>query len=140
MRQERDLHVRIVFEEKTADLVNRDGNRLIRRIAVDAGADQGKGNAVKAPVPGDPEGISVAGAEKFFLPVFPVLIDRPDGVDDVLCRKAVAFRDFCLPGRTAAELPALREKPRPRGLMDRAVHAPAAEKRRVGGVYDGVNA
>ena len=61
-------------------------------------------------------------------------------MDHMPRREPVAFGDLGVAGGAAAERTAFGQKLWPRGAMDRAVDAAAAEKRRVRGVDDGVNA
>ena len=71
--------------------------------------------------------------------VLAAMPDRADGVDDMLRRELAGGRRFCVAGLTAAEVPALLENRRAAGAMNRAVHASAAEERRVRRVHDRVD-
>src|SRR4029079_9988360 len=65
--------------------------------------------------------------------------DRTDGVDHVTGGETKARGDARVARRAAADLPAGLEQLAARGAMDGAVHAAAAEQRRVGGVDDRVD-
>jgi hypothetical protein len=65
--------------------------------------------------------------------------DGAHGVDDVLGGEAIAVGQPSLALRTAADFQALLQQLRPRGAMDRAIDAPAAAHRLIGGVDDGVD-
>src|SRR5207247_7889112 len=60
------------------------------------------------------------------------------GMDDLLGLQAPGVRDASLAGRAAADLPTLLEDRRSPGAMDRTVHPPAAEKRRIRRIDDGI--
>src|SRR5581483_12083980 len=64
---------------------------------------------------------------------------RTDGVNHVARAQAEAGRHLGVAGLAAAERAARLEQFAPGRAMDRAVHAAAAEQRRVGGVDDGVD-
>jgi hypothetical protein len=66
--------------------------------------------------------------------------DRADGMNDMPRRQPISQSDFGAAGLAAMERAAFGNKLGPGRAMDRAVHATAAEQRRVRGVDDGVNA
>ena len=65
---------------------------------------------------------------------------RPNRVDHMFGRQAVAPRDLGITGLAAVEHAALGHEFRPRGTMDRAIDAASAKQRRICRVDDGVNA
>ncbi len=81
----------------------------------------------------------VAGGEQILLVAAAAVPDRPDRMDHVPGLEPVALRDLRRAGLAAAERPAFGQQLRPRGAMDRAVDAAAAEQRRVRRVHDGVD-
>ena len=64
--------------------------------------------------------------------------DGADGVDDVPAGQVIGGGQLGLSRLTAVEGAALRQKPRPGGTVDSAVHAAAAQQGGVGGVDDGI--
>lgn len=60
-------------------------------------------------------------------------------MNDVARGQAISGCDLGVARRTAAKLAAFGEKVTSRGATDCAVHAAAAKKRRIGGVYDGID-
>jgi len=60
-------------------------------------------------------------------------------VDHLLGGEPIALGDSSLPGRAAADAATLLEELRSGGAVDRPVHAPAAEQRRVRRVDDRVH-
>src|SRR5918999_1549114 len=64
--------------------------------------------------------------------------DGSDGVEDIPRGRGPGGRRLRLPRPAAAEPLAFLQDLRPAGAVDRAVHAPAAEQRLVGGVDDRV--
>ena len=69
----------------------------------------------------------------------PALPDRPDGVDHVAGGEVVAERRLGVAEGTAPQLAAGVAQPGPGGPVDGAVDAATAEKRRVRGIYDGMD-
>jgi hypothetical protein len=65
--------------------------------------------------------------------------DRPGDMNDVTRAQAITGYDFRIALRAAAESTAFGEKAGSGGAMDRAVHAAAAGKRRIGGAHNGVD-
>src|SRR5690349_13610988 len=51
----------------------------------------------------------------------------------------MSARDLCLSGATTPQLSALLQQFGPGGAMDGAVHSASAQKRAVGGIYDGIH-
>ena len=66
--------------------------------------------------------------------------DRPNGMDHMPRRQAVALGDLGVAGLAAVERPALGQQLGPRRTMDRAIDAAPAKERRIRRVDDGVNA
>src|SRR4051812_39430313 len=118
---------------------DRDLGRGFDRIAVDAGADRREGDRFQGVRVGEFEGAAVAGGEQFGLAGFSVLPDRPDGVDDMPGRQAIALGDLRVAGLAAVERAALSDKLRSGGTMDRAIDPAATEQRGVGGIDDGID-
>ena len=85
------------------------------------------------------QGLTVAAGQQFRLALFPVAIDRPDGMNHVTGLQSIAFRDLGLAGRAAVQATAFGQEPRPGGPMDRAVDPAAAQQAVVGCVNDGVD-
>src|SRR6185295_15133860 len=80
----------------------------------------------------------VAGGELLRLAARPAAPDRPDGVDHVPRRQPSRAGDLRIARLAATQVATLGEQLGPGGAVDRAVDAPAAEQRRVGGVDDRV--
>ena len=85
------------------------------------------------------ERVAVATGEQPVLAALAAAPHRPHGVDHVTRRQREAGGDLCLSGVAAAEPRASRAKLRPRGAVDGAVDAAAAEQRLVRRVDDGVD-
>src|SRR6266566_4575740 len=125
--------------------VQRDGCRLPHGVAVRAGRDRRERHRRRAELIRDAQTREVAPREErrriAFAPV-----DRTDGVDHPPGGQLTGRRSDRLTHRQsvrvafAPELPACVEDRLPALTVDRAVHAAAAEQRRVGGVHDHVGA
>jgi hypothetical protein len=97
-----------------------------------------KGDRLYLVSAGDFEGDAVAGGEKLLLIPVPALPHRSDGMDDVCRRQAVALRDLRAARRAPAQRAALGPKVRPGSIVDGTIDTPAATKRTIGRVDDGV--
>src|SRR5262249_33656748 len=91
---------------------------------------------------GETDGLAIAAGERAGLVALAAVVNRPYGVDDVLCEKATACRDDSLAGGESVNLghdaSALFEDGRSTGAMDRAIDASSTQQGRVGGIDDGV--
>src|SRR5689334_15987173 len=85
------------------------------------------------------EALAIAGSEQARLAALAAAPYRSHRVDDMLRRQLITLSDFRLPGRAAVERTTFVQQLRPRRSVDRAVHSPAAQQRRVRSVDDGVH-
>jgi hypothetical protein len=81
----------------------------------------------------------VARREKVVLSPVTATPDRANSVDHVPGGQIAGGRRFRVAGLAPTEPAALLEDRRPAGAVDRAVHASAAEERRVRGIHDRVD-
>jgi len=95
-------------------LSRRKGNksRFAHRIAVDPGADGGKGDAFQAVPMRNFETAAVGGLQQFRLTMFAVLPDRSDRVDDMPGREPVAAGYLGVPGLAPLQSGALLKQVR----------------------------
>ena len=139
LREHDDVDRHVVIKQELCDGVHRHLERLRFGIAVDAGGNQGKGNTLAVVFVRKLQRVPVAGGQQLTLAVMTVLPDGACCMDDVSARQAVPAGDFRLTGLASVQRPARLKKLRPRGTVDRAVHAAAAQQGRVGGVDDGIH-
>ena len=99
---ERNLDGQIVPSQKFFHRRDRDPGRLFFRVAVNAGAYIGKGDAFQACFGSQPQAFAVAGGQQFTLAARAVPVDGPDGMDDMFCGKPVSGGDFRPAGFAAA--------------------------------------
>src|SRR6185503_2421306 len=111
----------------------------LERVAVDAAADRGERDGLQTVLEGELQALAVAGGEKLRFSALAAAPHRSHGVDDVLRGQLVAPRDLRLAGRAAAERAAFLQQLAPRLAVDGAVHAAAAQQRRVRRVHDRVH-
>src|SRR5262245_31508085 len=116
---------------------DRDARGALRREAVDAGRDCGKGDRGEALRAGERQRGAVAGGEEIVLALIAAAPHRADRVDHVARLEPVAAGDLRGAGVAAAERAALGQKLWPGGAMDGAVDAAAAEEGAVRGIDDG---
>ena len=116
-----------------------EAGRGLERVAVDAGADAGKGDRPDAVGDRELEGIPIAGSEQRRLALAAAVPDRAHGVDHVTGRQSVALGDPGLAGRAAADFSAFVQELGPGGTVDRAVDPAAAEQTLVGRIDDRIN-
>jgi len=83
---------------------------------------------------------AIAGGEQIVLAEGAAVPHRPNCVDHMLGRQAVATGDLGVTRLAALEHLAFSHELRPRSTMDRTIDAASAEQRRIRGVDDGVNA
>ena len=117
----------------------RDFRGPVQRIAVNSGADGGKGQARQAMLRSQRQAVAVARPEQVRLAVLATVPDRPHSVDDVAGGQAVAVRDHRLAGGAAADGAACLKQLRPGGAMNRPIDSAAAEQALIGSVDDGVH-
>ena len=134
-----EIHRHVVFREKFADGVHCHAQRLILRVAEDAGGDQREGHRLTAVLLRQRKARAIAGSELLPLAVLTAVPHRTHGVDDVAARQSVRARDLGLAGPAAAARPALLEQLRPRRAMDAAIHAASAQQRFVRRIDDSVH-
>jgi hypothetical protein len=125
-----------------------DHRRFFPGIPIDPGADVRKGKALKTLFGGNEDAFPVTGSQQGGLPGLAVLPNRAHGVDHPLAGEPVRAGEYRLSGGTgpvgqplspSGNPPALRQKFRSRRPVDGAVHAPAPQKPRIGGVYYHIN-
>ena len=85
-------------------------------------------------------GAGVTGCQRLVLSAAATVPDRTDGVDDTRRRQLVAGGDLGIAGLATMEPAAFLEQFWSSSTVDRAIDPAAAQKRRVGGVDDGINA
>ena len=128
-----------MIRQEIPDGTGRDLQRLVLRVSVDPGGDQRKGDGFTAGLLRKPERFPVAGGQQAGLPMGAAPPDGTDGMDDEPAGKAVAPGHFGLPGPAAVQGAAFRQQLRSGGSVDRAVHSPAAQQGRIGGIDDGIH-
>ena len=64
---------------------------------------------------------------------------RSHGVNDIARGQSITLGQFGLTGGATAQAPAFLQQSAPRGAMDGAVHAAAAQQRIIGGIDDGIH-
>src|SRR5687767_15684412 len=140
---EADFSDSLVPAKELGDGARRDLRGLFARVAVGARRDGGEGHALKRARRGQRERVAVGRGQQ--LGLAPATVDWPHGVNHKARGQEPARRDDGLARREpfgverASQLSALFEYPWAARAVDGAVHAPAAEQRRVGGVDDGVH-
>ena len=134
-------HVHLRILHKGRDLVQGDIQGFVLWKAVDSRGDQGKGYAFTFQLPGDQQGLAVAGGQKLIFPVVPVDPDRPHRMDDILCLQAEGRCHSDLTGIDPADLsPLPQELLLSRGAIDRRVCPASVDRLRVGCIDDRVRA
>ena len=126
----------IMFIEEGHNGMERDAGGLGQGITEDAGRDGGKIDGGDVVLFRETQAGAVAGRQQSRLPRAAALPDGTGGMDDVFRLEVIAPGKFGLTGFTAAEGSAFGEEFRTGGMMDRSVHAAAAQKGAIGGVDD----
>ena len=126
-------------KQKIPDGIHRHLQGLILGIAIHSRGDQGERHGFTLIGQSHFQRGAVCRDQQFPLPVAATLPDGTDGVNDKLCRQAVALRDLGLSRFAAAQGAALGQQLRSGGTVDSAVHASAAQQALVGGVDDGIH-
>jgi hypothetical protein len=83
---------------------------------------------------------AIARGQRRILAVTAAVPYRPDGMNDMPRRQAIAFGDFGVAGVAAVQRVAFGEQLRPGRAVDGAIDAAAAQQRAIRGVDDRVNA
>jgi hypothetical protein len=78
--------------------------------------------------------------QRFVFALVSAVPNRAHGVNHMARRQPITPGDFGVAGCAAMKRAAFRQQFLPGRAMDRAIHAAAAEQRRIRGVDDGVNA
>ena len=134
-----DVHQHVVLRQEATDGLRSDAKRLFLRVAVGAGGDQRKCDALAIVLPGKLQGAAVAGGQQLRLAGGSAVPHRAHRVDHIAAGQAVAPGELRLTGPAAVECAALGQQLRPCGAVNGAVHAAAAQQGFVGGVDDGVH-
>ena len=113
-----------------------DASGTIHRERVRAGGDRRKRDRPDAELGRHLERPAMAGRELLLLAGPTADPDRSDGVDHVLGVEVAGRRRLRVARLAPSQQAALLEDRRTARAVDRAVHAAAAEERRVGGVHD----
>ena len=79
------------------------------RVAVDTGRDRRECDGPAAELVRDFEGAAVAGSQEFCFALVAAVLDRANGVDDVLRGKLAGGRRFCIADLAAAKRAAFGE-------------------------------
>jgi hypothetical protein len=97
--------------------------------AVRAGADRGKRDTRQRMLSCKLEGIPVTIGEQLVFVLVPSVPNGTHGMDNVLRRKIIAFRDFCPAGRASVEGAAFLEESGPGCAVDCAIDASTTQQR-----------
>jgi len=108
-------------------------------IAINASADAGEGNGLKAIVGSQLQRMGIAGGEQCRLAVLSIPPNGAYGVDDEAGGEAKARAYFGLPRGAAVECAAIGQQLRTGGAVDGSVNATATQKAAVGGVDNSVD-
>src|SRR5207248_9321260 len=100
---EDDLLHRTVPLKKFLHLASGNSRPFVQGKTISAGADRRKSNRARALLFRQGEGIAITTRQQFLLAMPAIAPDRTDRVNHPLGRELVAFGDFRLAGRTAAE-------------------------------------
>lgn len=111
----------------------------IGRVAVDPGADAGKGNGFQPRLGGEFQRIAVAGGKQRRFAVFAAAPDGANSVDDVSGGKAEAGGNFGLARGAAVQGAAAGQQFRPGGAVNGSIDPAATQEGIVGGVDDSVD-
>src|ERR1035441_453452 len=117
------LLYRCVSSQEALRFPHRDLGGPLHRKAVSASADRRKSNGANAMLHGQRKAASIAACEQLIFAVPPIAPDRANRMNDPFRPQPVALGDPRLPGRTASQLPALRQQLRSGSAMYRTVHA-----------------
>ena len=143
LRKHDDVYIQIVvrnvIQQKCADGIGRNPQRLRLRIAMRTGADHRKRDAFALMLHRKLKGFLVAGNQLPFFPEKSSVPDRADGMNDIFARKLIAARDFCFAHLAAAQRPAFGKQLGPGRLVDGAVDAASAVKIPVARADNGVH-
>jgi hypothetical protein len=107
---------------------------------IDPGGNRREGQRSQRIFPGEFDGAAIARGQQGLFTLGATMPDRTDGMNHMPRRQPITPGDFCLAGRAAVETAALGQQFGTGRAMDSAIHATAAEQRRIGRVDDGVNA
>ena len=111
-------------------------------IPVGSGRDRGKSNGRKLQLVRNADAFAMATCQRLFLAALAAAPDRTDGVNNVPCCEPPGGRGHRLARGKLADagndLPAGFQDRRSSRTMNGAIHASAAEQRRVGRIHDGV--
>ena len=129
----------LVLQQKFADGIHCHPQGLIFRIAIGAGGDQGEGHGFALLLFGQGKAFAVAGSQKLPLTAMAAVPHGAHGMDHVPAGQVIGGGDFGIAGPAAAQSAAFRQKLRPGGSVDGAVHSAAAQQGFLGGVDDGVH-
>jgi len=134
-----DLLNCIVLLQFSNGFPHRNLDRKIDGKPVDSAADGWECETSQAMLPRNSKTRHIALRKQFPLAVLSAVPHRPDGMNDVPGRKAIAFGELCLAGLAATQQAALVEKLRTGSAMNRSINASAAQQGTVGGVDDGID-
>ncbi len=118
----------------------RDPRRAIGGETIDAGGNGRKGHGRKVVGLAKLTGAPITGRQRFIFALVFAMPDRTHGMNHMPRRQPITPGDFGVAGCAAMEGAAFRQQFGPGRTMDRAIHATAAEQRRIRRVDDGVNA
>jgi len=119
---------------------HRDPRRAIGRETIDAGGNGRKGNRSKVVGLAKLTCAPITRRQRFIFALVSTVPNRAHGVNYMPRRQPITPGDFGVAGCAAVKRAAFRQQLRPGRPMDRAIHAAAAEQRRISGVDDRVNA
>jgi hypothetical protein len=119
---------------------HRDPRRAIGGKTIDAGGNGSKGNRSKVVGLAKLTCAPITRRQRFIFALVSAVPDRTHGMNHMPRRQPIAPGDFGIAGGAAIEGAAFREQFWSGRTVDRAVHAAAAQQRRIRGVDDSVNA
>src|SRR5438477_5457997 len=137
--REDDLrHIAMRFRE-CGDFAHRNRDGFLDRITVDAATDRRKRDGPDPMVAGERKRMAIAACEEVRFACMSAAPYRSNRMDDVARRQTIAPRNAGFARRATADRPAFVQQLRPGGSVERSVDTPAAQQRRIGGVYDRVD-
>jgi hypothetical protein len=128
-----------ILLQKATHFPDGDTRGALQGKSVDAGADGRESHAVDPVFDGELERSPVTVRQQLILKIVAAAPHRPDSMDNPPRREAITTSNFSLARRTAVQGTAYRQEFRPRCSMNRAIHSPAAQQRRIGRVHNCVH-
>ena len=129
----------VVLLEKFASCFKGDPRCLLNRITIGAATDRREGNRLNSIFDRELQRVPKTICQNLRFVALPACPDGADCVNHKTSRQSVAPRQFRFAGLATAERPTFCAQFRPGSAMNCAINSPAAEKRGVRRVHDGVD-